>query len=64
IYFYEFFEKIFIAREFEFNNKNYLCFLYKENHQTKKVYILNKKISYSMQKVFEYINQNYCTELT
>ncbi|EOA80367.1 hypothetical protein [Borreliella burgdorferi] len=64
IYFYEFFEKIFIAGEFEFNNKNYLCFLYKENHQTKKVYILNKKISYSMQKVFEYINQNYCTELT
>ncbi|WNY65705.1 hypothetical protein QIA45_01155 [Borreliella andersonii] len=64
IYFYEFFEKIFITREFEFNNKNYLCFLYKGNHQTKKVYILNKKISYSMQKVFEYINQNYCTELT
>ncbi|WNY69392.1 hypothetical protein [Borreliella andersonii] len=64
IYFYEFFEKIFITREFEFNNKNYLCFLYKVNHQTKKVYILNKKISYSMQKVFEYINQNYCTELT
>ncbi|SCW33125.1 hypothetical protein SAMN02983004_00618 [Borreliella japonica] len=64
IYFYEFFEKIFIAREFEFNNKNYLCFSYKGNHPAKKVYILNKKISYSMQKVFEYIKQNYCTELT
>ncbi|MBB6207947.1 hypothetical protein HNQ06_000466 [Borrelia lanei] len=63
IYFYEFFEKVFIAREFEFNNKNYLCFLYKGSQQTKKVYILNKKISYSMQKVFDYINQNYCTEL-
>lgn len=64
IYFYEFFEKIFIVREFEFNNKNYLCFSYKGNHPTKKVYILNKKISYSMQKVFEYINQNYYTKLT
>ncbi|WKC77805.1 hypothetical protein QIA30_01710 [Borreliella turdi] len=63
IYFYEFFEKIFIAREFEFNNKNYLCFSYKGDHPTKKVYILNKKISYSMQKVFEYINQNYYAEL-
>ncbi|WP_151074288.1 hypothetical protein [Borreliella turdi] len=63
IYFYEFFEKIFIAREFEFNNKNYLCFSYKGDHPTKKVYILNKKISYSMQKVFEYINQNYYVEL-
>ncbi|WPM06066.1 hypothetical protein QIA41_03115 [Borreliella sinica] len=64
IYFYKFFEKIFIAREFEFNNKNYLCFSYKGNNLTKKVYILNKKISYSMQKVFDYINQNYSTELT
>nr|WP_267506938.1 hypothetical protein [Borreliella bavariensis] len=64
IYFYEFFEKIFISREFEFNNKNYLCFSYKGNHPTKKVYILNKKIAYSMQKVFNYINQNYRAELT
>ncbi|WP_183223862.1 hypothetical protein [Borreliella spielmanii] len=63
IYFYKFFEKIFITREFEFNNKNYLCFFYKGNHPTKKVYILNKKISYSMQNVFEYINQNYYTKL-
>ncbi|WKC79644.1 hypothetical protein [Borreliella tanukii] len=63
IYFYEFFEKIFITREFEFNNKNYLCFSYKGNHSSKKVYILNKKISYSMQKVFEYINQKYNAEL-
>ncbi|MBB6043011.1 hypothetical protein QIA34_01720 [Borreliella yangtzensis] len=63
IYFYEFFEKIFVTREFEFNNKSYLCFSYKRNHSAKKVYILNKKISYSMQKVFEYINQNYNTEL-
>ncbi|EED29635.1 conserved hypothetical integral membrane protein [Borreliella garinii Far04] len=64
IYFYEFFEKTFISREFEFNNNNYLCFSYKGNHPTKKVYILNKKIAYSMQKVFEYINQNYHAELT
>ncbi|QFI14371.1 hypothetical protein QIA37_01725 [Borrelia sp. CA_690] len=64
VYFYEFFEKIFIAREFEFNGKNYLCFSYKGNHSIKKVYILNKKISYSMQKVFEYIDQNYYAELT
>ncbi|WKC85170.1 hypothetical protein [Borreliella lusitaniae] len=63
-YFYEFFEKIFIAKEFEFSNKNYLCFSYKRNHSTKKVYILNKKISYSMQKVFEYVNQNYYAKLT
>ncbi|MCD2332567.1 hypothetical protein [Borreliella americana] len=63
IYFYKFFEKVFISREFEFDNKNYLCFLYKGNHQTKKVYILNKKISYSMQKIFEYINKNYCANI-
>ncbi|AJA90064.1 membrane protein [Borreliella chilensis] len=58
-YFYKFFEGIFIAKEFEFSNKNYLCFSYKGNNSTKKVYILNKKISYSMQKVFEYIKKNY-----
>ncbi len=40
------------------------AFPIKGNHPTKKVYILNKKIAYSMQKVFEYVNQNYHAELT
>ncbi|WP_221037185.1 hypothetical protein [Borrelia sp. HM] len=59
-YFYKFFNNIFVKNS-ELNTNGYLSFIYSCNDKQKKVYINDKKMSYSMFKVFNYVNR-YCKE--
>ena len=55
-YFYKFFNDIFV-NDYEPNINGYLSFIYSCNDKRKKIYINDKKMSYSMFKVFAYVNK-------
>ncbi|AHH13730.1 Putative membrane associated protein [Borrelia hermsii MTW] len=57
-YFYKFFDNVFVHCS-ELAREDYLSFFYNHEDALKKVYINNEGMSYSMQKVFSYINK-YC----
>ncbi|AJW73629.1 hypothetical protein [Borrelia hermsii] len=57
-YFYKFFDNVFVHYS-ELGRDDYLSFFYKHEEALKKVYINNEGMSYSMQKVFSYIDKYY-----
>ncbi|AFI31014.1 hypothetical protein [Borrelia crocidurae] len=59
-YYYEFFNKIFVYNS-ELTGDGYLSFVYPYKSIFKKVYINDKGMSYSMKKVFAYIDK-YCNK--